>query len=75
MPLPRRFCRCDAPALARRLLGCLLVHDSSEGRAAGRIVETEAYDESEAASHSSHGLTPRTRVMFGPTGFLYVAVS
>ncbi len=71
-PLSVTFGALSAPDAARRLLGCELVRtlDGTETRV--RIVETEAYDESDAASHSYAGRTQRTDVMFGPAGRLYV---
>lgn len=65
---------CDsADLVAERLLGCELKRTLPDGQILrGRIVETEAYDQSDAASHSYKGRTPRTDVMFGPAGRLYV---
>lgn len=54
--------------VARDLVGCEVSH----GGAAGIIVETEAYHESEPACHAFVGVTPRTRVLFGPPGTAYV---
>jgi DNA-3-methyladenine glycosylase len=57
--------------VASDLVGCVLRH----GEAAGRIVETEAYHESEPACHAFVGLTARTQVLFGPPGHAYVSRS
>ena len=63
----------DTETVARELLGCLLVHRSGGVERVGRIVETEAYlGVDDLAAHSSKGITPRTRIMFGPAGFAYV---
>jgi DNA-3-methyladenine glycosylase len=66
--LPRNFYARPVVEVARELIGCVVEHDGSSGV----IVETEAYHESEPASHSFIGLTPRTRTLFGPPGRAYV---
>lgn len=71
-PVPRSFYARPSPAVARDLLGHILVRRLPEGLVAGRIVECEAYEEGDPASHSFRGLTDRTAVMFGPPGHLYV---
>lgn len=58
--------------VAKRLLGCELIRQLDGDIVRVRIVETEAYSQEDAASHSYRGETPRTKVMFGSSGFLYV---
>ena len=66
------FLQGSAEEVAPRLLGCLLVRELDGQRLVGRIVEVEAYDQTDAASHSYKGQTARTQIMFGPAGHLYV---
>jgi DNA-3-methyladenine glycosylase len=62
----------SAETVAPRLLGCVLERELDGVLVRVRIVETEAYHQSDAASHSYRGKTPRTEVMFGPAGHAYV---
>jgi DNA-3-methyladenine glycosylase len=71
--LPAAFYARPVLRVARECIGKVLVHRTSEGETAGRIVEAEAYRGPEdRAAHSWRGLTPRTAVMFGPPGHAYV---
>lgn len=72
MDLIHYFSALTAEQAARRLLGCELVRELEGKRVRVKIVETEAYDQRDAASHSYSGRTPRTDIMFGPAGHLYV---
>ena len=72
-PLENDFFARPTVTVAQDLLGCWLIHESPEGRLAGRIVETESYGGAEdSASHACRGLTPRNRPMFGLVGHSYV---
>jgi len=72
--LARSWYSRDAVAVARALLGCLVVHEAGEGDVrVSRVVETEAYrGPRDLACHARAGLTKRTRSLFGPEGHAYV---
>lgn len=75
MRLPLSYYRNkDALFIARDLLGKTLVRDFGNGRVlSSHITETEAYLGGEdLACHASKGRTPRTEIMFGEGGFVYV---
>jgi DNA-3-methyladenine glycosylase len=62
----------DTAALARYLIGKILVHDHPRERIAGRIVETEAYVVGDAAAHAFRGRTARNNSLFLERGHAYV---
>lgn len=72
-PLPRSFFALDTHAVARSLLGKLLVRRYQNTILTARITEVESYvGEDDLACHASRGRTARTEVMFGEAGHAYV---
>jgi DNA-3-methyladenine glycosylase len=72
MRLARAELPCDTAALARYLIGKIVVRELPEGVASGRIVETEAYVVGDAAGHAYRGMDRRNRSLFLEPGHVYV---
>src|SRR5262249_27636737 len=71
--LPLSFYNNSTLNIAENLLGKYLVRQYGKRVQAGRIVEVEAYiGENDPACHAFRGLTPRTKIMYGPPGYAYV---
>ncbi len=71
--LSAAFYRRDALAVARDLIGCVLVRDDGRDRTSVRLVEVEAYrGKLDPGSHGYRGMTARTETMYGRPGRLYV---
>lgn len=72
-PVPIDLAR-EPCEVAPEIVGLVLVHVKAGRVTAGRIVECEAYGSmgEDSCSHTYRGMTPRTKVMFGPPGRLYV---
>jgi DNA-3-methyladenine glycosylase len=66
--LTREFFARPVHEVAPELIGVTLLVDG----VGGRIVEVEAYDQDDPASHGFRGRTERTAAMFGPPGHAYV---
>ena len=67
-PIGRSFFGRSVHEVAPDLIGATLLVSC----VGGRIVEVEAYDQTDPAAHSFRGPTARNAVMFGPPGYAYV---
>lgn len=71
--LSRSFFNRDPRAVARELLGKLIVRREGRKQLAGRVVEVEAYlGAGDLAAHAAAGHTARNSVLWGPPGHVYV---
>lgn len=66
------FLELPVDEVAARLLGCIFERDIDGRTVRLRIVETEAYDQEDEASHTFRGKTKRNATMFGVAGYMYV---
>jgi DNA-3-methyladenine glycosylase len=66
--LTRSFFNRSVHEVAPDLIGATLFVDG----VGGRLVEVEAYHQTDPAAHSFHGPTKRNAVMFGPPGYAYI---
>ena len=67
-PLPAAFFARSVHEVAPELIGCVLLVDG----VGGPVVECEAYDRTDPASHAFRGPTARNAAMFGPQAHAYV---
>lgn len=75
-PLERSFFERPPDAVAHDLIGSMILVRTPSDSLRARILETEAYGgEDDPASHAFRGPTPRSAIMFGPAGYLYVYLS
>jgi len=74
-PLARAALPIDTVALARSLIGKIVVRALPQGVVSGRIVEAEAYVVGDAAGHAYRGMTGRNRSLFLERGHAYVYLS
>ena len=71
--LTESFFSRDTVQIARELIGKRLVRLEGDRRISGIILETEAYrGEEDLACHCRAGRTPRTEIMYGPPGRVYI---
>ncbi len=71
--LTREFFARDPVVVARALIGTVMVVAHRDQPLQAHIIETEAYAGArDPASHAFRGPTPRTQIMFGPAGHVYV---
>ncbi|HEX4411628.1 MAG TPA: DNA-3-methyladenine glycosylase [Xanthobacteraceae bacterium] len=66
--LTKSFFNRSVHEVAPDLIGVTLLFDG----VGGRLVEVEAYHQTDPAAHSYNGSTERNAIMFGPPGFVYV---